>query len=309
MKPLLEFNKRAHVVQSATQRELDVYRIDDNFGWTPLYDGDYELGEGLTMSVISDKARLIDEAITQQHCVLSYLSKAASGECILLSITDEEGNRVATVELDCDEDLEEFSLMQCYGYRNGKVDPLVEGLVEDFVETLNEEPDEFGLDLAEAIEAEIDLDDAEDRPSNYANTLSIVPFETDAAHLSYYILDEMTPDYFSVDEFICNRGWSELFYSSKFGQEINLINRLVAKYDEQGLTPRELIKMNTDGGHLDKDALEKVLADTYSPKQQFWNQVQEICEQEDPSHEPTVETKPDVKPESPSNPKNKGMKM
>ncbi|WP_210499547.1 PcfJ domain-containing protein [Vibrio crassostreae] len=283
---VLELNKQAHVTQSQNQKVLAEYGRGDDFSWTPLYEGNHTLENGLMMTVIDTKERLLDEAITQKHCVFSYLQRAMCGESIILSVTD-QGRRVATVELTHD-DFEDFSVEQCYGEHNNSVDASISDAVETFVEQLNEDPDELGIELPEEITSNIDISDAESNPSGYASMLSQVPFKTDAAHRALFILEDMTPDSFNVEEFLCDNMWGELYYSSDFRKEIDHIKSIVDDFKEEGVTPHDVIELKTiQGKNFKPEEIRETLKSRFEePADDFLNKINANIEQSAPNAPP-----------------------
>ncbi|MDK9793708.1 PcfJ domain-containing protein [Vibrio sp. D431a] len=278
-KRVLELNEMAHTVQSKYQKELSEYGKDKDFSWTALFEDKIDIGDGLKIENISSKNRLLDEAITQQHCVFSYLQRAMHGESIILSVTNENDERVATVELTHDV-FEDFDIEQCYGRNNDSVSSSISGAVELFVDKLNNDPEEeLGIEMPDEITAEIDIDDAEERPSKYASMLSQIPFETDAAHKAYFILDELTPDEFDLESFLCENSWQELYYNTKFAQEINDIKSIVSEYKQHEVTPFDVISIKTELGNVyDGESIRAKLETRFNRQMSFEEKLSKSIE-------------------------------
>ncbi|PSV00946.1 PcfJ domain-containing protein [Photobacterium kishitanii] len=241
-KAMLETNERLHIEDSANQKEVGNF-CTKNFEWTPLFEGEVKI-DGYSISVIHDKSRLLDEGKTQDHCVYSYLSPASTGECIILSV-QKNAERVATVELTHDY-LEDFDVVQNYGPHNTEVPREVSYCVDKLIEMLNEGE----IEIADEISPTIDLSLAEEDPNEYASILSRVDFDTDAAHFSYFIADDMIKSAGGegIDQLLEDINIMAYFYDTDFYNDIQNIKRAELTINKLGhhITPLKIIKLKSE---------------------------------------------------------------
>ncbi|WP_318493377.1 PcfJ domain-containing protein [Photobacterium leiognathi] len=142
-KKVAELSQLAHNV---VQPELNVLkrqyiaenRLKDDL-WQPLISSPIKLDCEYSLVPVHSLMQLNHESSTLNHCVDTYYSQARSGECFILSVRDQKGDSVATIELNVYSQGGEgycVELVQMQGRKNKKtypahLDDLVEKVIDD----------------------------------------------------------------------------------------------------------------------------------------------------------------------------------
>jgi hypothetical protein len=218
----LEANVRAHNNDSKLRREIANFSTE-NVEWGAFIDEPYSMGPYF-VEAISDKKALLNEANEMDHCVFSYLPKCLSGDSIILSIKDKvSGQHVATAELSHQGD-DDYRIEQLYGFKNANVDGSVRELMDELIEKIAS----GDVPVNDDISVTTDLTYIEDDPLQHGTILSTVPYDTDAAFLALFALENNMPKGFSFDEFLIkNTGsFTDIWYKSTFKESIDSIREL-----------------------------------------------------------------------------------
>jgi hypothetical protein len=231
----LEANVRAHNNDSKLRREIANFSTE-NIEWGAFIDEPCSMGPYF-VEAISDKKALLNEANEMDHCVFSYLPRCLSGDSIILSIKDKvSGQHVATAELSHQGD-DDYRVEQLYGFKNSNVDGSVRKLMDEFIEKIA-----LGdIPVNDDIAVTTDLTYIEDDPLQHGTILSTVPYDTDAAYLALFALENNMPKGFSFDEFLSKHtgSFTEIWYKSTFKESVDNIRELAV---ESGIKPIDVVR-------------------------------------------------------------------
>ena len=98
-----------------------------------------------TMLELGDESSLIDEGATMGHCVGTFSAQCLSGDSVIVSVRDENGNPVSTAELHVDDSARQVKLGQHCARQNAPPPPECQATVERLVRLLN------GVDFRDAL--------------------------------------------------------------------------------------------------------------------------------------------------------------
>lgn len=236
---LLKLNEVLHKRYNKQIVEMNKLSPDSQITWSEFMTGGFPLGK-YTVHGINDRISLLDEGTSMNHCAFSYLGKCMAGESFLLSMRDKDDNRVATLEIIQDHD-GAYSLEQCYGYDNERVESEVELTAEEFLENLNDGTIEVNPDITLNRE-EINIDHALEN----GHIFNEVPYHTDAAHMAVFFIEKHLPSGKSYNELLKSGtgAFRHVFDNSQFGRDIALIRELASQYK---LPPEEIIASKVNG--------------------------------------------------------------
>lgn len=229
IKSAAENNYRLHNSMSSISKTLGEYSTN-NVEWNGLIKEPVELN-GYRFVPITDRKRLLQEGVVQNHCVYTLLNPCLSGETSVFSVEDDTGNVVATMEVRQDVSMDgtmEHESVQLYGPGNSGVSNAIQTAGDMLIDALDEgllEP--ICLEDENNISDFIDNDDVEEIAD-----LQVVPFLTDAFYDAYGVVRDHLPDGMTFDDLIQkNDSVYELFALSESGQSLLALNRLAQIYD------------------------------------------------------------------------------
>lgn len=246
-KEILEKNEKWHHSASAFSKEVNQLDKSNNLSWVGLINEPHILSEDYYIESISNRIDLLNEGTSMSHCVFSYFGACMSGESTILSVKSMDGEREATVELvyELDDDERVFEVNQCFGYENQRVSEELNGLVETFVESINQGRISVNPELGgdeDGLEDILSL--VEDDPLNKGYLIKEAPYNTAAAHLTYFNLESMLPKGTDVSSLVGGimgeLGMQLFFTENDFIDEIRLIEGLSAKLD---MPPIEIVRL------------------------------------------------------------------
>lgn len=248
---LLEMNKELHKHYANFVQEANISN-KENFMWEPLLEEPVTLtsdfGEKLTLSSLNTRLGLLEEGIAMNHCVFSYLQKCMAGESAILSLKDENDNRVATLELTFNDDHDKCVIGDFYGYDNSKVPGHINDMVVSFVDAVNEgnNPHITEDDIRRNADQEFDDDiliEVENSPLKKGSIVSVIPYDGPAVYLAALALEEYTPSDIDIESIMAA---SELNYAvySESGIREGLEN-IKSLAMEAGVTPLSAARIMT----------------------------------------------------------------
>ncbi|MEG3764993.1 PcfJ domain-containing protein [Alteromonas sp. 14N.309.X.WAT.G.H12] len=226
-----------------------------NFKWESLFDEEVILtspeGKQYRLSSVNTRLDLLEEGVTMNHCVFSYLGKCLSGESAILSLKDANNNRVVTVELEFlefDDDMCEIG--QCYGYSNEKPSRDVLTLVEKFVSDINQKQNPYvSYDDIERVTSqygnEAVFDHVESLPLDNGSICTSIPYDTPSVYIAAFAIDAFTPKGLSVETLFSDNTLSyELYIGSGIGEGMEKIRSIAAALDMDPLNAARIMVIN-----------------------------------------------------------------
>lgn len=217
--------------QANSNSELD-------FEWAKITDNPFYLDGGFVVDTVSTRLQLLEEGEVMGHCVFSYLNECLSGESVILSIKNKDGDRIATAELSLEEGEEsgvEISIVQCLGKQNAVTSDvrLIERGLEDWVDKVHK--GEVAVNYEKIMNNENRDDifiDAEDKPMDKGDVLCSIPYSGDGAYLSYFYFNKYTPSNLSIDNIIESQPLLyEAYEQSSFSKEIKIIKDIAIRWN------------------------------------------------------------------------------
>lgn len=238
-KEILKLNDQIHKAHSNMIRTLNQFSNSD-YSWTPLISEPFTYidQEGtLTANVINSRLDLFEEGNMMSHCVFSYLSACMSGESIILSLRDEQNERVATIELtreeEDDDGLPLFEVSQCFGHRNNQAPDAAIKAADLLVEKLNNRTLAFDHNITIDEKSQQIFDDAMEYPMSQGDLFSAVPYTTDAAFLVEDLINQYLPKGKDATSYLTEAcgSFNYIYKISDFKQDKMLLNELQAKHE------------------------------------------------------------------------------
>lgn len=170
--------------------------------------------------------KLLNEGENQAHCVYTYLGQCLSGECAIVSMRDKRGETIATIDLRHDGG-EGVELESALGYDNATISDEHCGIIEQYIDKINAHP---GMVRSFWYQSNEELDDLLNTPATKFSTLSslsLVPFETDAAYYACELIEKFVPGgmdaLFMPDSFLNN-----MIKATPFGQTLTQTREVAA---------------------------------------------------------------------------------
>ncbi len=247
---LAKLNQELHKAHATLVRQANL-GTHHNYQWTPLVDHPVNLGDNAVATCIDNRLDLLLEGSEMDHCVFSYLNACLAGESVIFSVRDKHSDeRLATIELKQEEDDEGepvFEIVQCYGKHNetNEITRQIERDMEDWLELVNN--DTVPTNAAQLKENSEHLDDiAElvmDDPGGNGDLMRTIPYNNDAAFLSYFAFEQYTPEGITVESVLESSSgngheWYGVLHESGFKETIDTIKRVAELHQ---LPPLELI--------------------------------------------------------------------
>lgn len=269
LKDTLSLNNELHKAYNKIIRELNNFS-SKNFEWGKLTDTPFVYtdanGQTVTISTINTRLDLLEEGNAMSHCVFSYISKCMAGESIILSIRNEQDERLATVELSIESDghdedeLPTFSLEQCFAHHNTRAPDVAQDAINVMLEQLNERELTFNTELSVSHEHQSAFDDAMDDPCNEGDIFTVIPFTTDAAYLVEEIIDRFLPKGFAFRDYLMEKSGcvSEIYYHSQFGRNMTALNEMKKAYD---LSAQDLVSLKNQLELIDMQVMKNFLVE------------------------------------------------
>lgn len=248
----LSLNNRIHAEHSKMIKALNKYS-DKNFTWDALlpepfiYHGQ---SGNVTAHVIDNRLDLLEEGNMMSHCVFSYLSDCIDGESVILSLRDDNNERIATVELKKDsisedDELPLFEIAQCFAHRNKEAPASAWEAANALIERLNSRTLTFKPELGIAEKSEDLFLSAQTNPLSEGDLFMSIPYTTDAALLLQDVIARYLPKGKSLDSYFSSMcpSFYDVYLDSTFKDENDLICTLKEKYD---LNAAALIQIKED---------------------------------------------------------------
>lgn len=182
----LEANDKLHKQQPMLVTDTNLH-ISDNVHFTVLIDDIEPLGSGYTIEQIKDRISLLEEGSAMKHCIFSHMNTCLDNSRVVFSIRDENNERVATMEVEREDD--EFYLKEIQGYNNTPVSRSVSFLAETWLYELNQDEslllDFFKTPPSHDLHAMIG-----DAPLENGALLNSYPYLGTGAIIAYFAFDE-----------------------------------------------------------------------------------------------------------------------
>lgn len=228
VKSAAENNSKLHKSMSSISKKLGEYSTN-NVSWTGLVNEPVNIN-GYSFIPITDRKRLLEEGVIQNHCVYTLLNPCLSGETSVFTIENNQGQVVATMEVhqeDASEGLVHESI-QLYGPGNSGVDRSIQDAGNTLIEMLDSGDIEVNfIEEENSMHDYIDNDNVEEIAD-----LQLVPFLTDAIYDAYAVIKRHLPMGTTLSDILeSTEGMSDLFYRSESGQAIRAMERLSEIYD------------------------------------------------------------------------------
>jgi hypothetical protein len=119
----IKANDKLHNNITSVSTELSKHSVL-NVEWEGLHDEPEQVGN-YRFEPIADRFGLQEEGVSMQHCAYLYLRKCMSGDTSLISIKDDQGERVATLEVGQRPGSEDYPYYhdnkQCFGAKNSLI--------------------------------------------------------------------------------------------------------------------------------------------------------------------------------------------
>lgn len=228
IKDAADNNDRLHKSMSSISKSLGGYSTND-VSWKGLIDDPVTIN-GFNFIPITSRKRLLQEGVTQNHCVYTLLNPCLSGETSVFSIEDEDGVVVATMEVSQEEYASglEHENAQLYGPNNSGVSKELQNAGNIFIEQLND-----GVLSPICLEDENDASELFDTDNvEEIADLQLVPFLTDAIYDAYGIVRDHLPTGVTFRDILeKSDGMYTLFIQSNSGQDILAMDRLAEIYE------------------------------------------------------------------------------
>lgn len=223
IKSAAENNDRLHKSMSSISKTLGEYS-SNNIEWKGLVDAPVEI-DGYHFIPITDRKRLLEEGVVQNHCVYTLLNPCLMGETSVFTIEDSQGNVVATMEVQQEDgpDGMTHECIQLYGPNNSNVSRELQRAGDTLIEQLDD-----GTLAPICLEEENSMSEIVDNENiEELADLQLVPFLTDAIYDAYGVARDHLPMGITFSSLIENNdGIYQLFNHSKSGQAIQAMDRL-----------------------------------------------------------------------------------
>jgi hypothetical protein len=238
IKTVLDLNKKIHSEYSQFVKEVNS-TSNAILSWVPVHD-EPNLYEGYEFRSISNRLDLLEEGVIQDNCVFGYLGKCLSGESRIISIRDQKTKeRIATLEINpCEDESYDnytYEVGQCFGAKNSSVSNDVDEIVERWVEGINEGTIPHNAIDNDDMCENTAIEDVIGSPLEKGHLLKTIPYNTDAAHLSYFLIERYLPK--GVDAETLMGGTSkttlDIFYDTPFSADIQLIKKISLSLKQQ----------------------------------------------------------------------------
>ncbi|APD92307.1 hypothetical protein BM525_20815 (plasmid) [Alteromonas mediterranea] len=248
---LLEMNEELHKHYANFVQDANISN-KDNFTWEPLLNEPVALTSGLeekfTLSSINTRLGLLEEGTAMSHCVFSYLQRCMAGESAILSLKDENDNRVATLELTFNDERDRCEIGDFYGYGNSKVPGHINDMVMRFVDSVNQgnSPHINEDDISRTADQEFDDDillEVENSPLKKGSVVSIIPYDGSAVYLAALALEEYTPSDIDVESIMSASELNYTVYSESGIREG--LEKIKSLAKEVGMTPLSAARIMT----------------------------------------------------------------
>ena len=247
----LEMNTELHKHFGSLVQEANLGNKKD-FQWEALFDGSLTLkspsGKQYSLTNINTRLELLEEGSVMNHCVFSYLSRCMAGESVILSLKDEEGNRVATAELNLEPDngAETCTIGDFYGYANSSVPKDADAVVSAFVDAINqgENPHVSHDDIERVVGQEFNDDvllDVEHQPLDNGSLCSIIPYDGPGVYVAALAIEAFTPDDVTIDSITCTNDLTyQVYADSGIEEGLDTIKKLAK---EVGMSPLDVARV------------------------------------------------------------------
>lgn len=247
----LEMNTELHKHFGSLVQEANLGN-KKNFQWEALFDGSLNLkspsGKQYSLTNINTRLDLLEEGSVMNHCVFSYLSRCMAGEAVILSLKDEEGNRVATAELNLEPDngAETCTIGDFYGYANSSVPKDADAVVSAFVDAINrgDNPHVSHDDIERVVGQEFNDDvliDVENEPLENGSICSIIPYDGPGVYVAALAIEAFTPDDVKINSITSTNGLTyQVYADSGIEEGLDTIKKLA---EEVGMSPLDVARV------------------------------------------------------------------
>lgn len=255
----VHLNDRLHKKHSTMLKAMNQHSSQD-LSWKPLiaspFKHEYE-GEKLTASVITTRKDLLEEGREMSHCVFSYLTRCFNGDSVILSITNDNGDRVATMEIAKDEYYEEdyeedarliapieYQVEQCFSHRNNPASDAAWSLANTLVDAVNDRKIDVEHNISLDQKSIALLDKIKENPLRDGDVLADYPYNSDAAYFFKEAISAHLPKGKTMMGYFDERAgcFDTIFEQSDFKKEMEQIESLQQHYY---VSVEELLSLKT----------------------------------------------------------------
>jgi hypothetical protein len=119
MLTVAKLNNKLHAENSKLTKAHNIGLTDLNVTWPKLLKEPINM-DGLNFQSINNRVDLLSEGLEMDHCVFTYLDDTIRGNKHIVSVTNDDGERVATAELKFIGG--DLGVAQCYAVKNNNTD-------------------------------------------------------------------------------------------------------------------------------------------------------------------------------------------